>query len=124
MKNKQARFGVIEDPHHPSYVSHILADVLSIMMCAVLCGLDTLGDIVIYAENNKDFLKEKLDIEKIPSKATLARILSMVDGAQVGAVIVELMRERYGTSGEVIAVDGKAICSTAKPEHPRSTLQI
>lgn len=124
MKNMQASFGVIEDPRHPSYVAHKLADVLSIVMCAVLCGLDTLGDIVIYAENNKNFLKEELQIDKIPSKATFARILSMVDGAQVGAVIVGLMRERYGTSGDVIAVDGKAIRSTAKPEHPHSGLQI
>lgn len=30
MKNIQARFGVIEDPRHPSYVSHKLADVLGI----------------------------------------------------------------------------------------------
>lgn len=33
----------IEDPWHPSYVKHALADILIIIMCGILCGLDTLG---------------------------------------------------------------------------------
>jgi hypothetical protein len=59
------------------------------------------------------FYKETFGIEKIPSKATFGRILSMVDGKQVGDVILNVLRKRFGTMGEVIAVDGKAICSTA-----------
>ena len=35
----------IEDPRHPSYVKYPLVDVLIIIMCAVLCGIDTLGDL-------------------------------------------------------------------------------
>ena len=35
-------------------------------MCAVLCGLDTLGDLVIYAKNTKDFLAKEFGIEAIP----------------------------------------------------------
>ena len=31
---------------------------------------------------------------------------------------------QFGASGEVIAVDGNAICSTAKPGNPHSALQI
>ena len=37
---------------------------------------------------------------------------------------MEILRARFGTAGEVIAVDGKAICSTTKPGHPHSALQI
>lgn len=124
MQKIQEKFAVIEDARHPSYVEHKLEEVLTIIMCAVISGLDTLGDIVIYASNNRAFFKEQFHINQIPSKATFARILSMIDGAQVGAVIIEIMRERFGASGEVIAVDGKAICSTAKPAQPHSALQI
>ena len=35
----------IEDPRHPSYVKYQLTDVLIIIMSAVLCGIDTLGDL-------------------------------------------------------------------------------
>ena len=72
------KFMVIEDPRHPSYVEHKLADVLIIVMCVVLSGLDTLGDIVIYARNNQEFLQATFGIENIPSKATIARILRLM----------------------------------------------
>ena len=41
MKDMSEYFGVIEDPRHSSYVTHKLEDVLTIVMCAVLCGLDS-----------------------------------------------------------------------------------
>ena len=93
-------------------------------MCGVLCGLDTLEELVVYAKSKEDFLKETFEIKKVPSKATFGRILSMVDGKQIGAAILEVLHERFRTSGEVIAVDGKAICSTAKGGNPHKALQI
>ncbi len=114
----------IEDPRHASYVKYPLADILIIVMCAVLCGIDTLGDLVIYAENKQEFLRKELGIQSIPSKATFGRILSMVDGREIGKAIIDVMRERFGTGGEVVAVDGKAICSTGKSGNPHSALQI
>ena len=124
MEDIRAKFAVIEDPRHPGYVEHKLEDVLVLVMCAVFCGLDTLGNILIFAENNREFLHKAFGIEKIPSKATLARILSAVDGVKIGEVMIDLMKEQFGTEGEVVAVDGKAIRSTAKAGNPRSALQI
>ena len=47
----------IEEPRHPSYVKYALEDILIIIMCGVLCGLDTLGDLVVYAKSKADFLR-------------------------------------------------------------------
>lgn len=124
MEEIRARMSAIEDPRHQSYVKYRLADILIIIMCAVLCGLDKLGDLVIYAKNKEDFLLKELGIESIPSKATFARILSMIDGEQIGEAIIDVLHNRFGTAGEVVAVDGKAICSTTKPGNPHSALQI
>ena len=124
MEEIRARKSEIEDPRHQSYVKYPLADILIIIMCAVLCGLDTLGDLVVYAKNREEFLTKELGIEKVPSKATFARILSMIDGKQIGEAIIDVLHSRFGTAGEVIAVDGKAICSTARPGNPHSALQI
>ena len=124
MEEIRARMTEIEDQRHPSYVKYALADILIIVMCAVLCGLDTLGDLVVYARSKKEFLAKELGIKEIPSKATFARVLSTVNGKEVGDAILDILRMRFGTSGEVIAVDGKAICSTAKSGNPHSALQI
>lgn len=124
MEELREKFSVIEDPRHQGYVEHKLEDVLILVLCAVFCGLDSLGNIMIFGENNQEFLRERFGVKKIPSKATLARILSMVDGAKVGEIMIGLMRERFGTAGDVVAVDGKAICSTAKAGSAHSALQI
>ena len=124
MEEIRARMSGIEDPRHQSYVKYPLADILIIIMCAVLCGLDTLGDLVIYAKNREEFFVKELGIEKVPSKATVSRILSMIDGKESVEAIIDVLHIRFGTAGEVIAVDGKAICSTAKTGNPHSALQI
>ncbi len=124
MEEIRARMSAIKDPRHQSYVKYALGDILIIIMCAVLCGLDTLGDLVIYAKNKEEFWEKELGIEKVPSKATFARILSMIDGKEIGEAILDVLHSRFGTAGEVIAVDGKAICSTAKSGNPHSALQI
>ena len=118
------KFAIIDDPRHPGYIEHKLTDILVIVMCAVMCRMDTLSDIMEYAESKAEFLREKFGIEKIPSKPTMSRVLSMIDGKAVADVMIEIMRENIGISGEIIAVDGKAICSTNKQGKSNRTLQI
>ena len=116
-------FSKIEDPRCECDVKHKLTDILILVMCAALCGVDTLEKIVEYGKNKIDFLSEQFGITKIPSRATLARILAVIDGDMVGHLIVEIMREMIGISSEVIAVDGKTICSTKRSEI-KKTLHI
>ena len=84
-------FSILEDPRHESYVIHRLEDVLTIVMCAVLCGMDDLCGIMRFAENRAGFLKDHFGIGQIPSKPTMSRILSMVDGKALGQIILSKM---------------------------------
>lgn len=124
MKDIIMRFSVIEDSRHSGYVVHKLEHILTIVMCAVLCGLDKLDEIMTYQENNHENLRKDFGIEKFPSKSTFSRVLSMVDGKAVGEVILQAMRDKIVSRGSVIAVDGKAIRSTGEKDKPHSALQI
>ena len=62
MEDITIRFGDIEDPRHSGYVKHKLEHILTIVMCAVLCGLDKLDEIVAYQENNQENLKKDFGI--------------------------------------------------------------
>lgn len=118
------KFEIIEDTRHQSYVKHKLSHILMIVMCAVLCGLDELGNIVTFAENKAKFFKDNFGIEKIPSKPTISRVLSIIDGQKAAKVIIDIMKTEINESEKVIAVDGKAIRSTYKTDKPHSALQI
>ncbi|MDR0606284.1 MAG: ISAs1 family transposase, partial [Bacteroidales bacterium] len=124
MKKIQEKFTKIKDERHPSYVKHKLINVLIITMCAILCGIDQLEDIVSYGKNKAKFLKKAFGIKEIPSKPTLSRILSMIDAEKVGEIILEIMKENVEELGEIIAVDGKSIRSTGVKDKFNSALQI
>ena len=114
MKNIREKFSVIDDQRHQSYVEHKLTDILIIIMCMVICGIDELCEIVKYAENKREFLQKAFGIDKIPSKPTFSRVLNMIDGIKVANIIIEIMQENVENMGEIIAVDGKAIRSNTK----------
>lgn len=116
-------FSIIEDKRCSCDVEYKLEDILILVMCAVLCGVDTIEKIVEYGKNKIEFLTKHFGISKIPSKSTLARVLATVDGEFVGQIIVSIMREALGVKGEIIAVDGKTICSTKRSEY-KKTLHI
>lgn len=124
MKKVIEGFNEIEDIRDQSYTKHKLSDVLILIMCGVLCGLDNLEDIVDYGKNKLEFLSTNFNIKKIPSKATLSRILNMINADEVSNKIIEIMLENVGELGEIIAVDGKAIRRTSKKGVPHSALQI
>ena len=124
MEELQAKFALIEDSRHSSYVVYRLADVLVMVFCAVLCGMSSLTGVHTYIENHAEYFQKNLNIKSMISRAQLGRILAIIDADAVGKVIVEILKERLGTSGDVIAVDGKAIRSTAQAGKIHSALQI
>lgn len=124
MDDIREKFTSIEDTRHQSYIEYVLADVLILVMGAVISGITELSDMMIYFENKIGFYKEHFLIEKFPSKPTLCRILNMVDGDAVGQIIANVMCENAGNIGEIIAVDGKSIKSTGKKGKAHSFLQI
>jgi len=107
-------FGELEDTRYENFVKHKLTNVLIIVMCGIFCGLDELEDIVTYGKSNLNFFKENFGIDKSPSKSTLTRVMNLVNGEQVATIIMNMMRETLGIVGDVVAFDGKTICSTAK----------
>ena len=117
-------FSDLEDTRCPCDVDHKLADVLILVMCSVLCGIDELGKIVTYGKEKLNFLNECFGITKIPSKATLSRIMNMVNADVVAERIVRIMLDLIGADGEIVAIDGKTIRSTAKKNSWREKLHL
>jgi len=114
----------IEDTRCQCDISHNLQDVLILVMCAVLCGLDELSDIVEYGKEKSNFLEKHFDVKSTPSESTLSRIMNMVSGEKIAECVVKIMQNLIGIEGEIIAADGKTVCSTAKKGSWREKLHI
>ena len=108
-------FGLIDDQRYSGNVIYSLTDILIIVMCGILCGLDELNRIVEYSKSNKKFLNKIFKIQQIPSKATISRVLSIIDPNMAGMCIVGIIKSIVGKQNKQhVATDGKCIRETEK----------
>lgn len=102
-------FGIIDDPRCEVNVTHKLVDILKLVMIAVLCGMDELDKIIDYGNNKKEFLKGEFNIVSIPSRATLTRVIAMLNPKILSLSIVCIIKTLIKNETTQIMIDGKAI---------------
>ena len=120
----RGKFDKIEDPRVRGMIDYPLSDILIIVMCGVISGLEKLEEIVTYAENKRNFLSQVFKINSYPSESQLSRVLNMINGEEVAEAIIEIMKMRIMKLGDIIAVDGKSVRSTIPKGKTQAILQI
>ena len=102
---------------HKGYYYRV-SDALTIMICGMLCNLQSMGDIYEWAQAEpvRDFLYREFRIYKLPSRAQFYNLIGRVKSDRFQEVFIAWVQETV-ESGEgirTIAIDGKTICSTEK----------
>jgi len=97
---------------------HRLGDIVVICVCAVLAGADGPTAISQWAETKRDWLQRFLKPDNgIPSRSTIARVLASLKPSTFQECFQEWLatvtkpsgQEAEASSGEQIAIDGKAL---------------
>ena len=101
----------VEDPRIERTKRHQLIDIITIAICAVICGADSWVAIETYGKAKQVWLKRFLKLPNgIPSHDTFARIFSLIDPHNFQECFVSWMKSvAHKTDGEVIAIDGKSL---------------
>ena len=104
-------FKHVVDPRIDRSKEHLLADILTISILAVICGADGWVAIASYGEAKVDWLRTFLALPNgIPSHDTFARVFARLDPEQLQSAFLSWVRSvSRVTSGEVIAIDGKTV---------------
>ena len=104
-------FGQIEDPRVEWSIQHKLIDIITIAICAVICGADTWVDIETYALAKEEWFKQFLELSNgIASHDTFARVFARINPAQFQQSFLGWSKSISNvTEGEVIAIDGKTL---------------
>ena len=75
-------FNDIEDVRIERGKKHKLIDIITISICAVVCGADGWIDIEMYGIARKKWLEKFLELPNgIPSHDTFSRVLSQITGS-------------------------------------------
>jgi predicted transposase YbfD/YdcC len=101
----------VPDPRDPRGKRHPLADVLFIMLVAVLAGAEDADSIEDFAEYNEDWFRERCGLQHgVPSQDTYLRVLAAMSPKAFGEAFTAWVQELWGgVEGQHVAIDGKTL---------------
>ena len=119
-------FGSLDDPRQTAKVTHIFSDILFLVVCASIAGLDGWEDIEDYGEIHFNWFKSKgLFKNGLPVHDTIARVISRIDPEQFRACFIKWMQSVAELSeGKLIAIDGKRLRSSYNRDDRKSTIHM
>lgn len=105
----EEHFGSVRDPRIERSKEHKLIDILSIAICAVICGAEGWVDIENFGKSKETWLKTFLELPNgIPSHDTFGRVFSLMEPEEFQESFqswIESIQEL--TEGQIVAIDGK-----------------
>jgi predicted transposase YbfD/YdcC len=112
---------VIVDPRIERTKRHLLSDILTLSVLAVIAGAEGWEDIEEFGHSKHTWLKQYLPLENgIPSHDTISRVFRSLRPGEFNAALSQWMETLHEQLGfRQIAIDGK----TLRRSHDRSSLQ-
>jgi predicted transposase YbfD/YdcC len=119
-------FDILEDPRIERTKLHLLIDIVTIAICAVICGADGPSDIEQYGHEKHEWLKTFLALPNgIPSHDTFGRVLARIDPKHFQSCFLRWMQHIcHLTSGEVVPIDGKTLRHSYDTELDQSAIHM
>ncbi len=103
-------FSELDDPRRYNK-RHLLLDVVTIAICAAICGADDWEAVEEFGKSKYKWFKKFLKLPHgIPSHHTFRRVFERLDAKQFQACFVKWIQTTYKiTQGQIVAIDGKML---------------
>jgi predicted transposase YbfD/YdcC len=103
-------FADLKDPRRGK-VTHPLLNIISIAVCAVICGADDFVAIAQFGRLKKDWFAQFLDLSQgIPSHDRFNQVLAAIRPDEFEKCLLSWITSLHEiTSGQIVAIDGKTL---------------
>ena len=104
-------FECLSDPRINRQNRHELIDIITITLCAVICGAEAWTHVEAFGKAKEDWFRTFLELPNgIPSHDTFGRFFSLLDpGAFQEAFLQWVQSANDVFKGQVVAIDGKCL---------------
>jgi predicted transposase YbfD/YdcC len=120
-------FTGLTDPRIERAKEHRLLDIITITLCAVLCGADDWVAIETFGRAKEAWLRSFLALPGgIPSHDTFGRVFARLDPTEFRACFIDWMQAITGAGlpAGVVAVDGKTLRRSHDRERGKAALHL
>ena len=122
----QEYFGSLPDPRIDRQKLHHLTDIVSITICAVLCGAEAWTHVEKFGKAKEDWFRTFLELPNgIPSHDTFGRFFSLLDPQAFQEAFtnwVQAVNEVF--KGQVIPIDGKCLRRSHDHDKDKSAIYM
>lgn len=104
-------FGQVKDPRVERTKLYPLMDILTIAICAVVCGADDWVAVAAFGRAKRSWFKTFLALPNgIPAHDTFGRVFARLDPVEFQQAFVSWTRAISRlTQNEIVAIDGKQV---------------
>jgi predicted transposase YbfD/YdcC len=119
-------FSPLCDPRIDRQKKHLLLDIISIALCAVIAGAQSFVEIADFGEIHYEWFQRYLLLpNKIPSHDTFLRVFSLIDPDAFESCFLNWLKQIATILPEdVVAIDGKTLRGTSQSQKGLKGLHI
>lgn len=113
-----SKFTTLTDNRDPKKTTHILAEIMFMSVCAILCGADDWNSIRLFAETKEDWFRKHLALPGgIPVAITFNRVFAALDPEEFRKIFIKWIRDVMSglelSDSRIVALDGKTVKGSA-----------
>jgi predicted transposase YbfD/YdcC len=119
-------FGDIDDPRYHHSPPHLLLDIMTIALCAIISGANDWEAVAAFGRAKEAWLRTILRLPNgIASADTFERVFAQIDPQQFQAGFISWVASiSHLTTGEVVAIDGKTLCGSVDLSNDRKAIHM
>lgn len=119
-------FSTLEDPRADGGKRHLLLDIVTIAVAAVVCGADSWVEVELFGQTKQPWLTTFLELPHgIPSHDTFGRVFERLDPSQFHQCLLSWLTSVQAIAqDQVVAVDGKTLRRSHDRTLGKSAIQL